>query len=56
MLQGDTVYDMVERADVAVVNSNLDTENDSSSGDFKDSDIPLKFGLSSIFHNAQSQT
>lgn len=32
VLQGDTLYDMVESSDVAVVKSNLDTENNSSSG------------------------
>ncbi|XP_059215439.1 neuronal PAS domain-containing protein 4-like [Centropristis striata] len=31
VLQGDTLYDMVERSDVDIVKSNLDTENDSSS-------------------------
>ncbi|KAM8738128.1 neuronal PAS domain-containing protein 4-like isoform 2-T2 [Acanthopagrus schlegelii] len=31
VLQGDTVYDMVESSDVAVVKSNLDAENHSSS-------------------------
>lgn len=35
VLQGDSVFDMVESADVALVRSSLDTENDPSSGDFK---------------------
>lgn len=48
MLQGDTFYDMVESSDVAIVKSNLDLENDSSSGKFKDFDIPLKLLLCSI--------
>lgn len=36
VLQGDTFYDMVERSDIDVVKSNLDIENNSSSGNFKD--------------------
>lgn len=35
VLQGDTVYDMVERSDIDIVKSNLDIENDSSSGNFE---------------------
>lgn len=35
MLQGDTIFDMVESSDVDVVKSNLDTENNSSSGDLR---------------------
>ncbi|XP_051234839.1 neuronal PAS domain-containing protein 4-like [Dicentrarchus labrax] len=31
VLQGDTLYDMVERSDIDIVKSNLDTENNSSS-------------------------
>lgn len=30
VLQGETLYDMVESSDAAVVKSNLDTENNSS--------------------------
>lgn len=41
MLQGDTFYDMVERSDVAIVKSHLDTENNSSSGNFKHFGITL---------------
>lgn len=42
MLQGDSFYDMVERSDIDIVKSNLDIENNSSSGNFKDFDITLK--------------
>lgn len=35
VLQGDTVYDMVERSDIDIVKSNLDIENHSSSGNFE---------------------
>lgn len=32
MLQGDSLYDMVERSDLAVVKSNLDLQSSASSG------------------------
>lgn len=35
MLQGDSLYDMVERSDLAVVKSNLDLQSDPSSGNSK---------------------
>lgn len=34
VLQGDTFYDMVERSDIDIVKSNLDSENKSSPGNF----------------------
>lgn len=41
MLQGDTIYDMVEHSDVDIVKSNLDLENNSMSGK-KDLEFSLK--------------
>lgn len=35
VLQGDTFFDMVEQSDVDIVKSNLDIENNSSSGNYK---------------------
>lgn len=35
MLQGDTIFDIVESSDIDVVKSSLDTENNSSSGDLR---------------------
>lgn len=32
MLQGDSLYDLVERSDLAVVKSNLDLQSDASTG------------------------
>lgn len=32
MLQGDSLYDMVERSDLAVVKSNLDLQSNTTSG------------------------
>lgn len=35
MLQGDSLYDMVERSEFAVVKSNLDQQSSASSGNSK---------------------
>lgn len=32
MLQGDSLYDLVDRSDLAVVKSNLDLQSNASSG------------------------
>lgn len=41
VLQGDTIYDMVERSDVDAVQAHLDVGSSSSSGNLKVFDIPL---------------
>lgn len=42
MLQGDTVYDMIERQDVDMVRSNLDINNNSPSGNLTLTDRNIK--------------
>lgn len=48
MLQGDMLYDMVERSDVDIVQSNLDIENNLSSGKIKDFEYLFKIVLCDI--------